>query len=139
MRHIAVIGSRSFKDYGRLSADLNRARSAWGDFVVVSGGACGADSLAVRWANENGLPDPVIFLPNYSVYGRRAPLERNKQIIAAAEAIIAFWDNVSRGTAHAIELARQAGKPVYVRSGGYAFHEPGRRSAWDCSEAKSRV
>lgn len=118
MTYVAVVGSRSFTDYAQLSRVLDRCRTRWGDFVLVSGGARGADSLAARWARERGLPEPLLFFPNYPRYGRRAPLERNREIVAAAEVVVAFWDGASRGTADTMRWAAAAGKRVYWKGRG---------------------
>ncbi len=106
---IAVIGSRGFSDYKALSEELDE----YDIDCIVSGGARGADSLARRYANERNIR-MIEHLPDYAKYQRRAPLLRNELIIADAELIIAFWDGVSTGTAHAIGLARKANKPVRV-------------------------
>ncbi len=105
----AVIGSRSFSDYSLLC----RVCQSLGVTSVVSGGAAGADSLAARFAFSSGLPLQV-FLPDYSRFGRRAPLLRNWQIIRAASRVVAFWDGSSRGCVHALSCARSLGVPASV-------------------------
>lgn len=106
---VAVIGSRSFSSYSFLCRQLASLPVS----SVVSGGARGADSLAARFAQARGLPLRV-FLPDYTRYGRSAPLVRNKSIIAAAELVVAFWDGRSAGTAHALGLARRRGLVCHV-------------------------
>ena len=106
---IAVIGSRGFSDYKALSEELDKYDIG----CIVSGGAKGADSLARRYANERNIRI-VEHLPNYTKYQRRAPLVRNQLIVADADLIIAFWDGVSTGTAHAIGLARKNKKDIRV-------------------------
>lgn len=106
---IAVIGSRGFSDYKTLSEELDK----YAIDCIVSGGAKGADSLARRYANERNIRI-VEHLPDYAKYQRRAPLVRNELIIADADLIIAFWDGVSTGTAHAIGLARKNKREVKV-------------------------
>jgi len=105
----AIIGSRAFSDYSLLSLVCRDRKVS----SVVSGGARGADTLAERFATSSGLP-LKIFLPDYQRFGRRAPLIRNKQIISCAQQIIAFWDGASRGTAHAISIARKIGVSCFV-------------------------
>lgn len=106
---VAVIGSRDFSDYELLKdslIDINITQ-------IVSGGAKGADSLAERYANENDIPT-LILKSDWKKYGRGAGIVRNKQIVEAAEMVIAFWDSKSRGTENSIETARKLNKEVRV-------------------------
>lgn len=111
LRKVAVIGSRSLKDYDYLKSYLDR-------FVlchIVSGGASGADRLVERYAKEKNILFTCIF-PDYIKYGRVAPLVRNKHIIEQVNHCIAFWDGESKGTDYTIKLAEKAGMPVKVVS-----------------------
>ena len=114
MKRVAVVGSRGFSDREKLFADLDRARGEWGDFEVVSGGARGADSLAEEWALARGLPVRV-FPADWNRWGKSAGFRRNRTIVENAEVLIAFWDGESRGTANTIDIAREAGLPVFIR------------------------
>ncbi len=80
---------------------------------IVSGGAVGIDTCAANYARENGLK-LTEFLPEYTKYGRSAPLKRNITIIDYADYVIAFWDGKSRGTKYVIENCVKRGKPYYV-------------------------
>lgn len=106
---VAVVGSRSFADYGKLVDFLDCLVIG----AIVSGGARGADRLAERYAAERGIP-VVLFPPDYARHGRGAPIVRNKLIVDAADLVVAFWDGASAGTRSTIELARKAGKAVHV-------------------------
>lgn len=109
---LAVIGSRSFSRYPLLYRALDELAQTVPLAGIVSGGARGADELAARYARERGLPLQE-FLPEYSRYGRRAPLVRNELIIREVAdkggVVIAFWDGLSAGTGHALKLARKLG------------------------------
>lgn len=107
---LAVIGSRSFNDYKALSECLSRFTDIT---AIVSGGAKGADSLAERYAFDNGI-ETIIFIPDWKRHGRGAGMIRNKAIVSAADVIVAFWDGTSKGTKNSIELAKKAGKRVIV-------------------------
>ena len=80
---------------------------------IVTGGAKGVDTDAMRYAEEQGLK-LTVFKPHFERYRRGAPLMRNREMIAYADCVVAFWDGVSRGTKHGIEEARTSGKPLTV-------------------------
>jgi len=104
---VAVIGSRSLKvtnleDY--LPSNTTE---------IVSGGAIGIDRCAEEYAKQHGIPTKI-FLPDYNQFGKGAPLKRNVEIIEYADAVIAFWDGVSRGTRFVIDESKKKNKPVRV-------------------------
>lgn len=108
---VAIIGSRTFNDYNYLSSCLQKLFPE--PFEVVSGGAKGADALSERYAKDNGLPT-IIFKPDWDLHGKAAGFIRNKDIINAADKVVAFWDGKSKGTKHSIDLAVNQGKEVII-------------------------
>lgn len=54
------------------------------------------------------------FLPEYTRFGRSAPLKRNITIIEYSDIVIAFWDGKSRGTKFVIDNCRKLGVEVRV-------------------------
>ncbi|WP_346666206.1 SLOG family protein [uncultured Mailhella sp.] len=110
---LAVVGSRNFSDYAWMEHCLLRRFSVEEIDAVISGGAKGADSLAARFAGAHGLP--LFVVPaDWKTHGKKAGPLRNTDIVARADALVAFWDGVSRGTRDAIVKARLAGKLVEV-------------------------
>lgn len=105
----AVIGSRGFKDYKL----LERTLSGFQISEIISGGAIGADKLAELYAKIHSIPTRI-FLPDYKTYGRSAPLIRNEQIIKESDVVIAFWDDKSTGTLHALSKAKSYDKEIHV-------------------------
>ena len=85
---VAVIGSR-----GLQVNDLGDYLPA-GVTEIVSGGARGIDTCAKNYALFHGLK-LTEFLPEYSRYGRGAPLRRNITIIEYADLVLAFWDGAT--------------------------------------------
>ena len=74
---IAVIGSRSFNDYDLVKKEL----ASFQDIAeIVSGGASGADTLAARYARENGIR-LTEFYPEWEKFGRPAGPKRNATIV----------------------------------------------------------
>lgn len=104
---VAIIGSR-----GLSVLDL-RDYLPEGVTEIVSGGARGIDSCAREYAQRVGLK-LTEFLPQYTLYGRRAPLKRNLQIIDYADMVIAFWDGRSKGTKHVIDNCKKRKKEIRV-------------------------
>lgn len=104
---VAVIGSR-----GIVIDNLGKYLPE-GVTEIVSGGAKGADRSAREYAAANGLK-LTEFLPDYSRYGRGAPLRRNISIIEYADLVLAFWDGSSRGTKHVIENCERLSVSVQV-------------------------
>ena len=64
---------------------------------VVSGGARGVDQIGEEWARAPALP-LVRITPNWTLYGRSAPIRRNADLVSACEFAVVFWDGESRGS-----------------------------------------
>lgn len=103
----AVIGSRTIH-----VADLGKYLPE-GCTEIVSGGAIGVDRSAAEFAAKNALK-LTEFLPQYDKYGRGAPIQRNKQVVEYADAVLAFWDGKSKGTFSVIQYCEKTGKPCTV-------------------------
>ena len=115
---LIVAGTRSFNDYTLLYRKVYSflARRCWQVDCyeeIVSGGAPGADTLAVRYATEADMPFKV-FPADWKKYGKSAGPRRNRQMAEYADAAIVFWDGESRGTQNMIQQMRALGKPVEV-------------------------
>lgn len=104
---VAVIGSRglSVGDLGRYLPENTTE--------IVSGGAKGVDTSAREYALAHGIK-LTEFLPEYTKYGRSAPLKRNITIIEYSDIVLAFWDGKSRGTKFVIDNCRKLGVEVRV-------------------------
>ncbi len=104
---VAVIGSRNITN-----VDLQRYLPQ-NVTKLISGGAKGVDACAKCFATAHDLPI-VEILPDYRRYGKGAPLKRNRQIIAQADLVLAFWDGLSHGTADVIRQCQRQGIPCRV-------------------------
>lgn len=107
---LAIIGSRDYPDLDRVARFIDKLPPGT---VVVSGGARGVDAYAAGCARRRRLPVEVI-RADWKALGRRAGMERNEVLVASVDRVVAFWNHVSRGTAHAIRVAHRAKKPVRV-------------------------
>ena len=110
---LAIVGSREFGDYDLLCAEVAKIQQTQTIDLVVSGGAQGADTLAKKFAAKNRIP-LMEFLPDYSRYGRGAPLQRNSLIVNNAEWVLAFVTVTSKGTWDTIRKAERAKKKVTI-------------------------
>jgi len=89
--------------------DLNIVRQAMSDInfepsVIISGTARGVDQLGEMWAEENNIPI-LRFPANWEKFGKSAGYKRNIEMAKNADALVAIWDGVSKGTRHMIDIA----------------------------------
>ena len=104
---VAVIGSR-----GLLVEDLEKYLPD-DTTEIISGGAKGVDAAAREYALRHGMK-LTEYLPEYSRYGRSAPLKRNITIIENADLVLAFWDGASRGTKFVINNCEKRNIPIKI-------------------------
>lgn len=104
---VAVIGSRG------LSVTYLGRYLPKNTTEIVSGGAKGVDTSAREYALSHDIK-LTEFLPEYTRFGRSAPLKRNITIIEYSDIVIAFWDGKSRGTKFVIDNCRKLGVEVRV-------------------------
>lgn len=104
---VAVIGSR-----GLLVEDLEKYLPD-DTTEIISGGARGVDASAREYALRHGLK-LTEYLPEYSRYGRAAPLKRNITIIENADLVLAFWDGTSHGTKFVIDNCEKRNIPIKI-------------------------
>ena len=110
---IIIAGSRTITD----SAPVIEAykESGFEATEIVSGNASGVDQTGA-WYGSTVLNIPVKkFKPLWGKLGKRAGFVRNQEMADYADALIAVWDGVSRGTADMIERAQKKGLKVYVK------------------------
>lgn len=128
MKYLRVIiaGSRGFTDYELLSDESSKIISEIlfdnpdiSDVEIVSGTARGADELGEKFAEDEGY-HIARFPANWNLFGKRAGYIRNTEMAKYAVddnshgVLIAFWDKISKGTKHMIDIAEEYGLEVYV-------------------------
>lgn len=102
---VLICGSRSIK-----TLNLDQFIDADHIGAVVTGGAVGVDTIAEHWTKVHHK-EWVCYLPRYDLYGNKAPLIRDKDMVDFCDVCIAFWDGQSRGTLYTIEYCKQIGRP----------------------------
>lgn len=139
MRKIAFLGSRTWKDTQRIALQINACYAEHGKFVLLSGGAEGANTIAEQVGKEFGIP-VASFRPvkiNDECYGvhewrmhrgqaKIVPNEitwadwqsacnyRSTLIAERCDEAWIYWDGYSRGTRFEIELIEAGGKYANV-------------------------
>lgn len=103
-----MAGSRGFNDYALLDKELRIMLKGKlpKEVEIVSGTARGADSMGEKFAKSTGCN--IRRMPaEWDKYGRSAGYIRNAEMADYADACIVFWDGVSPGTKHMIDLAEK--------------------------------
>lgn len=113
MFSVIVAGGRNFNNYDLLRERLDYFLSKRDSVEIISGDARGADKLGRRYAEERGLPC-VVMPADWQGQGKKAGYLRNARMADKADALVAFWDGQSKGTAHMIDVMQSQGKPVRV-------------------------
>jgi YspA, cpYpsA-related SLOG family len=108
---VIIAGSRGITDFATVCDAVQR--SGFPITRVISGMAKGVDTLAVRFATDNGLPCDR-YPADWTKWGRGAGYKRNVEMARNADALIALWDGQSRGTRHMIQVAKARGLQVFV-------------------------
>lgn len=110
---VIIAGSRSFSDYQLLKENCKQILKSETDIEIVSGTANGADKLGERFANEFGYSIKE-FPADWKKFGKSAGYIRNSEMADYGDCLIAFWDGVSKGTKHMIDLAKKKNLKIYV-------------------------
>lgn len=113
---VIIAGTRDFSNYELLKEKCDNILSTKrqdSNIVIVSGTAKGADRLGERYARERGFLLRR-FPADWDKDGNKAGPIRNAKMADNADALIAFWDGTSRGTAHMIKTAKEKGLATRV-------------------------
>jgi len=112
---IVIAGSRTFNDYKLLKSVVIDyiGGMAYNNIEIVSGGANGADNLGEKLANELGC-SLRIFPADWDKYGKSAGVRRNEQMAIYSDAVIVFWDGISKGTQNMIDNAKKHNCALHI-------------------------
>lgn len=112
-KRILVCGGRKYWERDNVIRVLDEASQHFDpDFVIIQGGANGADSLAKLWAFANGHP-MIEMAAHWDAYKQAAGSMRNKWMIKYCnpDLIIAFPGGT--GTANMVALGKKNGIDIY--------------------------
>lgn len=115
---LIVAGGRDFSEPPLMEIVLNDVINEIRQYCsmpieIVSGGAKGADTLAILYAESYGYTCTVK-MADWNHYGKRAGYIRNAEMAEYADGLVAFWDGKSKGTKHMINIANSKGLTVLV-------------------------
>jgi hypothetical protein len=112
---ILMIGSRTWTDFHAIETVVKTLNPK--KHIIVSGGAAGADTMAIDAAISNGFryeEHPADWRPD-GVYNKNAGFERNAYMIGRNPTkVYAFRKNLSGGTSHTLRLAEKKKIPVKI-------------------------
>lgn len=120
MKKAIFCGSRKWGDHlaiRRKIEEVDRRFSKMGEpWMLIEGGAQGADAIAHQEASKLGIP-VVTVQANWKHYGRAAGPMRNKWMLALEpDLVVAFPVSDSVGTLHMVEVAKAQGVHTYVHA-----------------------
>ena len=110
---VIIAGGRTFIDFELMCSKCDAILKNKKNVEIVSGTAKGADTLGEEYAIKKCY-DIKQFPADWKKHGRSAGYKRNKQMAEYGDALIAFWDGISKGTKHMIDLAKENNLPVRI-------------------------
>jgi len=110
---VIIAGGRDFNDYDLLCEKCDKILSRQTEIEIVSGRARGADQLGERFAKERGYPIKM-FAADWAKFGKQAGYLRNIEMAEYGDALIAFWNQESKGTEHMIDIAKEKSLKIRI-------------------------
>ena len=115
-KKIVIAGSRTYTRFTEAEEFISICLSelADKDFIILSGGAQGADAIGERFAEKNGFPIEK-YPADWKRYGKAAGPKRNCAMAENCDLVICFWDQHSKGTKSMIQMAKKYKKPIKIK------------------------
>lgn len=110
---VAILGSRAWTDVEQVQHFVQELARLDARTVLVLDGAAGVGIVAEREAKLHGLVIEV-HPPDWKKHGRAAGPIRRREMIAAADKVVIFWDGVTKDTYSSISHARSLGKRLTI-------------------------
>jgi len=113
MSTVIITGSREWSDQAQLFYHLDAVHAIYPITFLVQGGAKGADALAARWAQANGIKYITVHA-DWDQHGKSAGPIRNIEMLDGFPdaRVIAFPLGKSIGTRHCMREAVKRGMKV---------------------------
>ena len=108
MKRVLITGSREHRDKELIWGELDALRASIGDFILIEGGASGADRIGRQWARSCGLPVATVEA-DWKTYRRRGGHVRNGWMVSLEPHFaLAFPIGASQGTRNCIDQLQRA-------------------------------
>lgn len=117
-------GSRHWTDREAIATDMLDVLARAPEAIVLHGGATGADTIAGAVARQCGL-HVIEMRALWDHYGRSAGPRRNAMMLRLQPEVVYAYTLGGNGTRSMINLARDAGVPVIVRTPAVAVSARG--------------
>lgn len=104
---VVVTGGRDYDDADTLMFELSSLQPS----IVGHGGASGADQLAAKWCQANGIQH-VTYAAAWTAHGRKAGPMRNGRMLRHFQPDIVLAFPGGRGTADCVRQAQELGIEV---------------------------
>lgn len=104
-RRVIIAGGRDYDNWALFHSYIEQLLPANSSPTIISGGANGVDSFAIKYAKLYNIPLEV-FPADWDKHGKRAGFIRNTEMANVATELIVFWDGKSKGTEHMISIAK---------------------------------
>lgn len=108
---IGIVGNREGFTYNDVRKKLNNFRLIHGADTIITGGAEGVDSYAMKYAKEYGIR-LVVHYPDVVMASPICYFQRNREIVFECDFLIAFNKKEKSGTTQCINTAKRYGVKV---------------------------
>ena len=107
---ICVCGGRDYENGDHVNRILDGLLKQYNDFILVEGGANGADTLARRWAQNRNVQYET-YMANWEQDGRSAgPIRNQRMLDTGLDMVVAFPGG--KGTNHMVTISQAKHVPV---------------------------
>jgi|TARA_R110000822_G_scaffold183534_1_gene322913 hypothetical protein len=110
---VIVAGSRGFNDYEFLKKKLDYLFQNQDEITIISGNARGADTLGETYSVDRNYGLET-YPADWDTYGKSAGYRRNAEMAKISDASVIFWDGISKGAKHMIDLSHKYGLKTKV-------------------------
>lgn len=113
---VVIAGSRTILDRLMVCNHLDKilgAKIQTHAVTIISGCAKGPDTIGAEWAIVKELPVEYV-RANWEKFGKQAGMLRNQIMNNGCDAVIAFHDGKSSGTANMIQIAKQSKRMIRI-------------------------
>lgn len=103
---VVVTGGRDYADVAFVFSQLDLIHARTPIEALATGGATGADSMALSWANDRQVPLHT-FKPDWAEYGRSAGPRRNREMLDEFKPDLVLAFPGGRGTEDCVSAAKR--------------------------------